>query len=217
MRFMWHPETVGFAFATWKGKRSRSQLMNVKQRESVRALQKQLGCSTLKSLNQERYKVPPAAGRPLTGRSERVCYRNRSPQGAAESEGGFLAGRTSNSGLNATNKKIKQTARAVEREYVPIEDDPTVGRNAPEGAADAPANDSAKPSMREAFGPGGFLEKCMLAGFDPHRVRGHMGYQYRPAQLEMAELGHGSFQAPQHAIVEAGARHAPKPAHPRIG
>src|SRR5260370_40344056 len=214
---MRRPETVGLGFGPWKGKRSRSPLLNVKQRESVRALQKQLGCSTLKSLNQERYKVPPAAGRPLTERRERVCYRNRSPQWAAESEGGFLAGRTSNSGLNATNKKIKQTARAVEREYVPIEDDPTVGRNAPEGAADAPANDSAKPSMREVFGPGGFLEKCMVAGFDPDRVGVSADYEYRPAQLEMAELVHDAFEAPQHAIVEAGARHAPKPAHPRIG
>src|SRR5260370_20747993 len=97
---MRRPETVGLGFGPWKGKRSRSPLLNVKQRESVRALQKQLGCSTLKSLNQERYKVPPAAGRPLTGRSERVCYRNTSPQWAAESEGGFLAGSTAKSRLS---------------------------------------------------------------------------------------------------------------------
>src|SRR5260370_12698726 len=56
--------------------------------------------------------------------------------------------------------------------------------------------------MREVFGPGGFLEKCMLAGFD--RTAVNSDYEYRPAQLEMAELVHNAFESHHHAIVEAG-------------
>src|SRR5256886_14912259 len=56
--------------------------------------------------------------------------------------------------------------------------------------------------MQEVFGPGGFLEKCMLAGFD--RAAVGSDYEYRPAQLEMAELVHDAFEKHHHAIVEAG-------------
>jgi hypothetical protein len=50
-----------------------------------------------------------------------------------------------------------------------------------------------KPTMRDVFGPGGFLEKCMYSG-----------YEYRPAQLEMAEMVHDAFETHHHVIVEAG-------------
>src|SRR6267143_391104 len=90
----------------------------------------------------------------------------------------------------------------AERGHVPIEDDPTAAGSAPEGAAEAAAKESAKPSMQEVFGPGGFLEKCMLAGFD--RTAVGSDYEYRPAQLEMAELVHDAFETHHHAIVEAG-------------
>ncbi len=56
----------------------------------------------------------------------------------------------------------------------------------PEAAASAPA-------MREIFGPGGLLEKCMWRG-----------YEHRPGQLEMAEVVHDAFEGHHHAIVEAG-------------
>src|SRR4029077_20557195 len=56
--------------------------------------------------------------------------------------------------------------------------------------------------MLEVFGPGGFLEKCMRGGFDPSTVKSD--YEYRPGQLEMAELVHDAFQTRHHAIVEAG-------------
>src|ERR1700737_827986 len=82
-----------------------------------------------------------------------------------EGKGGFLAKRASNSAADSSGTKVKRAAKTAEREYVPIEDDPTVGGSAPEGAGDAPADESPKPSMHEVFGPGGFLEKCMLAGF----------------------------------------------------
>src|SRR5207237_3537583 len=72
----------------------------------------------------------------------------------------------------------------------------------PEGAAEAPVNGPAKPSMHEVFGPGGFLEKCIVAGFDRSTVSSD--YEYRPAQLEMAELVHDAFELHHHAIVEAG-------------
>src|SRR5258708_4011204 len=98
--------------------------------------------------------------------------------------------------------KVKRAAKSAERDYVPIEDDPTAAGSAPEGAADASAEESPKPSMNEVFGPGGFLEKCMLAGFD--RTAVSSDYEYRPAQLEMAELVHDAFETHHHAIVEAG-------------
>ena len=56
--------------------------------------------------------------------------------------------------------------------------------------------------MHDVFGPGGFLEKCMAAGFDRPAVSAE--YEYRPAQLEMAELVHDAFESHHHAIVEAG-------------
>lgn len=56
--------------------------------------------------------------------------------------------------------------------------------------------------MREVFGPGGFLEKCMKGGFDRSVVSSD--YEYRAAQLEMAELVHDAFESHHHAIVEAG-------------
>src|SRR5467141_3385906 len=121
---------------------------------------------------------------------------------AGDSKGGFLAKRTSNSAEDQQAAKVKRPARTAVREYVPIEDDPTVAGNGPEGASDAPAQESAKPSMREVFGPGGFLEKCMKAGFDPTTVSSD--YEYRPAQLEMADLVHDAFETHHHALVQAG-------------
>ncbi len=90
----------------------------------------------------------------------------------------------------------------MERVYVPVEDDSAVGERAPEGAVDRVIVGTAKPSMHDVFGPGGFLEKCMTAGFDRPAVSSE--YEYRPAQLEMAELVHDAFESHHHAIVEAG-------------
>lgn len=56
--------------------------------------------------------------------------------------------------------------------------------------------------MQGVFGPGGFLEKCMRGGFDRAVVTSD--YEYRAAQLEMAELVHDAFETHHHAIVEAG-------------
>jgi ATP-dependent DNA helicase DinG len=82
--------------------------------------------------------------------------------------------------------------------YIPLEDDPTVAREfAAEAAQGNPSSTSAtsaeKVSMRDVFGPGGLLERCMIGG-----------YEHRRAQLEMAELVHDAFEKHHHAIVEAG-------------
>src|SRR5580704_17257195 len=50
-----------------------------------------------------------------------------------------------------------------------------------------------KPTMREAFGPGGFLERCMIGG-----------YEHRRGQLEMAEMVHHASEGHHYAILEAG-------------
>jgi ATP-dependent DNA helicase DinG len=97
---------------------------------------------------------------------------------------------------------LKRAAKSVEREYVPLEDDPTASESVPEGATEVPATATARPSMQEVFGPGGFLEKCMVGGFD--RAVVSSDYEYRRGQLEMAELVHDAFETHHHAIVEAG-------------
>src|SRR5438477_1572152 len=53
-----------------------------------------------------------------------------------------------------------------------------VSNSAGESQVAAPTNESARPSMHEVFGPGGFLEKCMVAGFDRSTVSSD--YEYRP-------------------------------------
>ena len=77
-----------------------------------------------------------------------------------------------------------------------------MGTAAPGGDGTVGADGAAKPSMHEVFGPGGFLEKCMAGGFAASADSGE--YEYRQAQLEMAELVHDAFEKHHHAIVEAG-------------
>jgi ATP-dependent DNA helicase DinG len=80
-----------------------------------------------------------------------------------------------------------------ERRYVSLEDDPTVERSAADDAHTESSAATRKPSMHEVFGPGGFLERSMIGG-----------YEHRPAQLEMAERVHDAFETHHHAILEAG-------------
>ncbi len=80
-----------------------------------------------------------------------------------------------------------------EREEVSFEDDPTVSP-ASAGDGEQEATDAApRPTMRDVFGPGGFLERCMIGG-----------YEHRRGQLEMAEMVHDAFETHHHAILEAG-------------
>jgi ATP-dependent DNA helicase DinG len=104
--------------------------------------------------------------------------------------------------MDPSEARGKRAVKVREREYVPIEDDPTASGDVAEGTLAAPAGGAAQPSMQEVFGPGGFLEKCMMGGFDRTTVT--TDYEYRPAQLEMAELVHDAFETHHHAIVEAG-------------
>src|SRR4029077_18983876 len=122
--------------------------------------------------------------------------------GYGKREGDFLAKRVANSGTGSLGAGARRGAKATERQYVPIEDDPTAGGPAPEDALEAPVEGFGKPSMREVFGPDGFLEKCMKGGFGRTTVTSD--YEYRPAQLEMAESVHDAFETHHHAIVEAG-------------
>src|SRR5438552_18930181 len=73
---------------------------------------------------------------------------------ADESKGGFLSKRVSNSAGESPVARVNRAAKTAQREYVPIEDDPTVAGNAPDGAAAAPTNESVKPSMPDVPGPG---------------------------------------------------------------
>jgi ATP-dependent DNA helicase DinG len=79
-----------------------------------------------------------------------------------------------------------------ERRYAPLDEEQegAVPAEAREIKPEAPAT---APAMKEIFGPGGLLEKCMWRG-----------YEHRPGQLEMAEVVHDAFEGHHHAIVEAG-------------
>ena len=68
-----------------------------------------------------------------------------------EREGGFLAKRATNSEGDSAAAKAKRAAKAIEREYVPLEDDPTAAGSAPEGAAN-----EAHDEIKQAFHAGGF-------------------------------------------------------------
>jgi ATP-dependent DNA helicase DinG len=87
------------------------------------------------------------------------------------------------------------TGVGVERRYVPFEEDAGPGRSEDSATnqTDQGSVDKTRPTMQEVFGPGGFLEKCMIGG-----------YEHRRAQLEMAELVHEAFETHHHVIVEAG-------------
>ena len=96
----------------------------------------------------------------------------------------------------------KYAARTCERRYAPLEEELGVCELEPERPGAEPQSERTKPSMQEVFGSGGFLEKCMKGGFDRSVVSSD--YEYRAAQLEMAELVHDAFETHHHAIVEAG-------------
>jgi len=82
----------------------------------------------------------------------------------------------------------------AEEPFLPAEQDAAPdGRGLREKEAEEKGVVQAAPSMREVFGPGGFLEKCMIGG-----------YEHRRGQLEMAEMVHDAFETHHHAIVEAG-------------
>ena len=98
-----------------------------------------------------------------------------------------------------------------ERVYVPLEDElrehdvegqplrPNRASGDAHGSAAgvAPAQEEETPftgpTMEQIFGPGGFLERSMIGG-----------YEHRPAQLQMAEAVHDAFQKHHHSVVEAG-------------
>ena len=118
--------------------------------------------------------------------------------------GGFLAKRSS----KTVSPESRPTSLAPERVYVPLEDElapsraktPAATRHLPDDLDDptvlpesAAPRDPNKPSMEQIFGPGGYLDKCMIGG-----------YEHRPAQLEMAQAVDHAFENHHHAIVEAG-------------
>jgi ATP-dependent DNA helicase DinG len=81
----------------------------------------------------------------------------------------------------------RPTRVADDHAVVELRDDPTV-----QSASPSTPNPN-KPSMEQIFGPGGYLDKCMIGG-----------YEHRPAQLEMAQAVDDAFEKHHHVIVEAG-------------
>jgi ATP-dependent DNA helicase DinG len=116
--------------------------------------------------------------------------------------GAGLAKKAGKTGYARVNGEAEATAARRERVYDSLDEDthalgPDEGGEI-EGLAgtsviEKTAEEAAKPSMREVFGPGGFLERCMIGG-----------YEHRRGQLEMAEMVHDAFETHHHAILEAG-------------
>jgi ATP-dependent DNA helicase DinG len=106
-----------------------------------------------------------------------------------------LAKRLTKLGVEPSGAKAKRSVLRPDGDYASIEENPIVERQAVVNEEEAlgHADGPEKPTMRDVFGPGGFLEKCMYGG-----------YEHRPAQLEMAEMVHDAFETHHHVIVEAG-------------
>ncbi len=116
-----------------------------------------------------------------------------------------LAKRSSKADSTKTRKALD--SRVPERFYAPVDElpdthhgpsiDNSSGPLDADGSLEAvqPAKKSTngKPSMHDIFGPGGFLDKCMIGG-----------YEHRRAQLQMAEAVDDAFENHHHAILEAG-------------
>src|SRR5690242_17229232 len=127
------------------------------------------------------------------------CYRfRRTFEGSARTETGERGKVPVRNRAKGEKKPAAAAAFAggpggEERRYVPLEEEDTGGSELEVRAAAEESGSAALPTMREIFGPGGLLEKCMWRG-----------YEHRPGQLEMAEAVHDAFTGHHHAIVEAG-------------
>ena len=113
-----------------------------------------------------------------------------------------MAKRSTNPKGEASRPAKEVTAGVQERVYVSIDDDPTAPDPRQAEAVEGAPCGTEKSSMQEIFGEGGLLERCMAGRFDAGA--GNANYEYRPAQLEMAEVVHEAFEKHHHAIVEAG-------------
>ena len=114
---------------------------------------------------------------------------------------GFLAKRNSKT---APTDISKVGHAGPERVYAPLDEESAAPKLAakttriasPRNQEDSQSREGPagnKPSMLAIFGPGGFLDKCMIGG-----------YEHRPAQLQMAEAVDDAFENHHHAILEAG-------------
>jgi ATP-dependent DNA helicase DinG len=103
--------------------------------------------------------------------------------------------------IGSRRAKAASAGEKTERRYVPLDDSADgirlyeAGEESRIDVTTEPEAPPEKPkaSMREIFGAGGLLERCMLGG-----------YEHRQAQLQMAELLQDAFENHHHVIVEAG-------------
>ena len=84
-----------------------------------------------------------------------------------------LAKRTAKTKYADENGSAQDAVALPEREDVSFEDDPTVAQALADSETTEQADAPPKPTMRDVFGPGGFLERCMIGGYE-HR-RGAIG------------------------------------------
>jgi len=104
-----------------------------------------------------------------------------------------VAKRAAKSSASSSGDREARTLSEPKGCDVPAKSDDRSVRVLRDSEADEKTLSPAAPSMQEVFGPGGFLEKSMIGG-----------YEHRRGQLEMAEMVHDAFATRHHAIVEAG-------------
>src|SRR5260370_7485615 len=85
----------------------------------------------------------------------------------ARAEESTLAKRASNSATDSIENKKRNSATALKREYVPVEEDAGASGIAPEGATHGPAHGPEKPSIHDVFYPGELPDNPTLVGLHP--------------------------------------------------
>src|ERR1700674_2797501 len=124
-----------------------------------------------------------------------VCYRWRDGT-CAFGQGRrhrFLAKREATAVGRQTSAAQREKSPGAERRYVPLDEEPSRPEKSELPAEMSGADKRNQPSMRDVFGPGGLLERCMIGG-----------YEHRRAQLLMAELVQDALESRHHVVVEAG-------------
>jgi ATP-dependent DNA helicase DinG len=95
--------------------------------------------------------------------------------------------------VSSDGSAVQRQKRADERRYASEDEDGPRQQPNDLTLKNHTTETKSAPNMQEVFGPGGWLERCMIGG-----------YEHRRAQLLMAQLVQDAFESRHHVVVEAG-------------
>src|SRR5579859_1623011 len=107
--------------------------------------------------------------------SLRVCGKLKSPVDGCKSirigrtRVAFLARKVARPVGGPTERRRASTPEEVEEVFIGQTSEAAEIRQFDREEDAAPTETPAKPSMRDVFGPGGFLERCMIGGYEHRR------------------------------------------------